>query len=309
MVRVLALAVVVALGGIAAADKPDPEGAKLFEQGRALAKEGKYAEACETFKKSLALDPAIGTQLNYADCHEKLGQNAEAWRLFDAAADAEKITNPQRAKYSRERADALLPKLGVVVLEIGSPGAKDLEITVNDHVVKPGGVVRELVDPGEISVDASARGATPFHESHQISAGETVKVAIPAFPDSGDEHATVIDAPRRRSRVFLAYGLGGAGVLMLTSGIVVGLAAKADYDAELESGRCMETPSGPACTPEGADAQNRARRLASVGTVLGVGGVALAAAAAVVFFTAPRDLVVTPTASSQAVGLGLVGNF
>jgi tetratricopeptide (TPR) repeat protein len=308
MVRV-ALWVVIALGGVAAADTPDPEGAKLFEEGRALAKQGKYAEACDTFRKSLALDPAIGTQLNYADCHEKLGQNAEAWRLFDAAADAEKITNPQRAKYSRERADALLPKLGVVVLELGSPEAKDLEVTVNDHAIKPGAIVREIVDPGEISIDASARGATPFHASEKVEAGETVKVAIPAFPDAGDDQSTVINAPRRRSRVFLAYGLGGAGVLTLTAGIVVGLAAKADYEAEFDSRRCMDVDPGPVCTTEGADAQNRARRLATVGTVLGVGGIALAATAAVVFFTAPRDLVITPTASSQAVGLAVVGNF
>ncbi len=306
MVRVLALAVVMALGRVASAG--DPEGARLFEEGRALAKDGKYAEACEAFKQSFALDPAIGTQLNYADCHEKLGQYAEAWRRFDAAADAEMITNPQRAKYSRERADALLPRLGVVVLEVGSPDAKDLEVTVNDRVVEPGAVVREIVDPGEIEIAASARGATPFHATEKVDAGQTVKVAIPAFPDTG-EASTLVDAPRRRSRVYLAYGLGGAGVLSLAAGVVIGLAAKGDYEAEFDSGRCMDVEPGPVCTTEGANAQNRARDLATVGTVLGVGGIVLAAGAAVVFFTAPRDLVVTPTASSQSVGLAVVGNF
>ena len=103
--------------------------------------------------------------------------------------------------------------------------------------------------------------------------------------------------------------LGAAGVLSLASGVVIGLAAKSDYEAEFDSERCMDVDPGPVCTPEGAKAQNRARDLATVGTVLGIGGLALAAGAAVVYFTAPRDLVITPTASSQAVGLAVVGNF
>jgi hypothetical protein len=221
------------------------------------------------------------------------------------------MTNPARAKYARERADALLPKVGVVVLEIGSPQAAGLDITVNDHKITPDRVVREIVDPGAVEISANARGAEPFRATEEVAAGKTVKVTIPAFPDAGgggvgeDKGRTV----RRRSRVYIAYGLGAAGALSLVSGVAIGLAANADYQAQFENGECMDVSPSPICTREGADAQNEARSLATVGTILGVGGIALAAGAAVVFFTAPRDLVVTPTASSQTLGLAVVGNF
>ena len=41
-------------------DKAD----SLFKQGKKLAAEKKYGEACPAFEQSMKLDPAIGTQLN-----------------------------------------------------------------------------------------------------------------------------------------------------------------------------------------------------------------------------------------------------
>jgi tetratricopeptide (TPR) repeat protein len=309
-------AVVVLLGvgvGTAHAQTPDPAGAKLFEEGRALAKLGKYKAACAKFEQSLAVDPAIGTQLNYADCHEKLGQNAEAWHIFDAAADAEEITNPVRAKFARERADALLPKVGIVVLDVATPSAPDLAISIGGRSIKAAAVVREIVDPGSIEITARAASGTPFHATETVTAGNTITLAIPAFPDavSGDRPPSTSDAVtvRRRSRLYIAYGVGAAGALSLVSGIVVGLAAKGDYQAQFDNGNCQDVDPRPTCTRDGLEAQNRARSLATVGTVLGVGGLALIAGGAVLFLTAPRDLVVTPTVTSQSAGVSVVGIF
>jgi hypothetical protein len=313
-VRTLALVMVVALGATARAQTPDPEGARLFEEGRALAKAGKYEQACAKFKASLALDPAIGTQLNYADCHEKLGQNAEAWRIFDAAADAEKITNPMRAKFARERADALLPKVGVVVINVATPGAAKLAITVGGRSIKAESVVREIVDPGTVTIRASAASGSPFDATESVSAGNSVTVTIPAFPDVASTVTSEPSAPgtsseRRRSRVYIAYGVGAAGAVSLASGIILGLAARSDYQAQFDNGQCEKVGSNPVCGSEGFSAQTSARQLANVGTVFGVGGLALIAAGAVVFVTAPRDLVVTPTVTAQSAGMAVVGNF
>src|SRR5690242_6888770 len=53
MVRVLVPVCVAALCAVAGAEAPKNEGAKLFDEGRALAKVGKYAEACDRFERSL----------------------------------------------------------------------------------------------------------------------------------------------------------------------------------------------------------------------------------------------------------------
>ena len=78
------LAVLAVATSPARADKT--EATKLFEQGRALLVAGKVEQACPLFEKSFALERAVGTELNLADCDERLGHLADAWRMFDDAA-------------------------------------------------------------------------------------------------------------------------------------------------------------------------------------------------------------------------------
>lgn len=325
--RALATVFVLVLTAIAQAQTPDPEGARLFEEGRVLAKEGKWEQACDKFQKSLAIDPAIGTQLNYADCHEKLDQNAAAWRLFDGAADAEKMINPERAKFSRSRADALLAKLGVVVLKIATPDAPMLEVTIAGRTVKGAAVVSEIVDPGDIAISVTAANAPPFQKTEKVVAGKTVTVEVPPFPGvpvtGGDGGSVGITTPppsetpttgeRRRSRVLLAYGVGGAGAVALVAGVVIGLKARSDYNAQLDgaAANCIEVDgeSRPICNANGFAALTNAVSLANAGTVFGVAGIALIGAGAVLFLTAPRDMVVTPMATAQSAGISVVGRF
>src|SRR5450432_4672872 len=79
---------------------PPNAGSKLFDEGRDLAKAGNYAEACAKFEQSYALDNGVGTELNLADCKERLGHYYFAWTLFDEAA-RRSSDNPARAKFAR----------------------------------------------------------------------------------------------------------------------------------------------------------------------------------------------------------------
>src|SRR6185369_12155545 len=58
----------------------------LFDEGRKLMNEKKFAEACPRLERSYKLDPAAGTLLNVAVCHEGLGRTATAWNEFREAA-------------------------------------------------------------------------------------------------------------------------------------------------------------------------------------------------------------------------------
>ena len=75
------LAVVVASAALAHAE-PNPEAEKLFRDGRALAKQGNLAGACDAFAASNKLESSVGTLLNLGDCRAKLGQTATAWATF-----------------------------------------------------------------------------------------------------------------------------------------------------------------------------------------------------------------------------------
>src|SRR5262249_26152099 len=59
----------------------------LFEEGRKSMAEGKIDEACAKLGQSYAMDPALGTLLNLAVCHDKQGKSASAWAEFRTAAD------------------------------------------------------------------------------------------------------------------------------------------------------------------------------------------------------------------------------
>ena len=76
--RKLFIIVIAIIGVVSHAHAQTAESTKLFEEGRALAKAGNFTEACAKFETSLSLDPAVGTKLNFADCHEHLGHFALA---------------------------------------------------------------------------------------------------------------------------------------------------------------------------------------------------------------------------------------
>ena len=309
MVRVLVAALVMGMLGTAAADT---ESARLFEEGRALAKDSKWDEACAKFAKSLELDRAPGTLLNYADCHEHLGHLAQAWRLYDEAAQAsEKEGNADRAKFARERAQALVPKTSTIVVKLATPDEPGITVNVAGRKATLGGEIREIVDPGEVTIEVSAPNKQSFTKTERAEAGLRIVVDVPKLADGPHEDLGV-RGERRKSRVYVAYTMAGGGVAALVAGVLVGINAKNKYNGQFETmpPNCTKVPGdSPMCNPEGYTVQSNAITQANIGTVLGVAGVLLIGGGAVVYLTAPRDTVVIPTATASSAGLAVVGRF
>ena len=301
--------VVALLAGAASIAGADPESTELFERGRALAKEGKYEEACAKFEASLELDRAPGTLLNYADCHEHLGHFALAWRLFDEAArksDAE--NNIERASFARDRAQALVPKTSTIVVRLATPELRGLSVSIAGRSAVPAAEIREVVDPGEITVEVGGPDLRTFRRRERVEPGLQLVIEVPPLSRGEDvEHRPITE--RRRSRVIAAYTLGALGSGGLVAGVIMGAVAKSRYDAEIDTGNCTATDGRPLCNEIGYANQGSAITIANLGTGVAVAGVVVLAASAVVFLTAPRDVVVIPTASAEAGGLAVVGRF
>src|SRR6185503_13633139 len=112
------------LGAAGARAQGSSEATRLFEEGRALAEQGRFAEACERYAKSHELERAAGTMLNLGDCAERGGKLRRAWQLYDdAAREYERAGKAGPARFSRTRADALAPRLATVVVRLAEPGA------------------------------------------------------------------------------------------------------------------------------------------------------------------------------------------
>src|SRR5262245_38817852 len=105
----VAVATVAAAASARADDKAFAEA--TFQDGRKLLKEGKVAQACAKFEASYHADEALGTLLNLADCHERLGRTATAWAEFREAQDIAHLRGDTREDAARKRADGLEPRL------------------------------------------------------------------------------------------------------------------------------------------------------------------------------------------------------
>jgi hypothetical protein len=303
------------LAGPAIADPQPPkkvsEADRLFEEGRVFAKAGKFVEACARFTKSFEIDHALGTELNLADCHEKLGHRRIAWRLFLAAADeSERSDDTQRTAFARQRANALASQLTEVVINVAQPTATGLAISVAGHIVEPAPVIRDRTDPGPIEVVAMLPGRPTFVARIKGAAGASLAVDVPAFGAPIVAPSPAMVERRRKSHVYLAYGLGAAGGVTAIIGLVVGLKARGDYDATVDSASCHHVSGGYLCTDAADQRIADAQRLADLGTGFAIGGGVLLAGAAVVFFTAPRDrIVIAPTVNAEQVGVVARGSF
>ena len=63
------------------------------------------------------------------------------------------------------------------------------------------------------------------------------------------------------------------------------------------------------CDVEGEAAVESARGLAGAATIIGIVGIAAAAAGATLWLTEPRSTRVVPTATSTSAGVAIVGRF
>lgn len=307
--------VCVTLGLLAIAGHARAEGSeadRLFDEGRALAKDGKFTEACEKFTRSFELDHAVGTELNLGDCHEQLGQLREAWRLFDAAAqEFERTGNAARAKFARSRADAVAAKLVEIVVRVAQPAQPGLEIKIAGHAEPPAAEIRDHVEPGTIEVTASAPGGRPFATTAHVAAGASVTIEVPALGAAQEPPPIAHHDDPRRARVRLAWVLGAAGGATAATALGFALVGSSHYSTAADGPDCMHVSGGVMCNTNGTRAIHDAQRLADIGTGFALVSGALLATSAIVYLTAPSSdsVVVAPTANAQGVGFAVSARF
>lgn len=284
-----------------AADKATAEA--LFEHGKALMKEGHFAEACPKLTESQRIDPGVGTMLYLADCLEKNGQTASAWGQFlDAAAAARAAGQIERERKAHARAVALegkLHRLSITLL----PGADvpGFEVKRDGAAVPKATFGTALpLDPGEHTVEATAPGKKPWSTKLRVDATNTASISLvvpvledaPAAPPPVEPTSTrpvtapaprLIDEPGRpapraeapppivRETTSPARVVGGVLV-----GVGLGVTAVAGILGTLAL--VKNTDSKPDChvnnwcTPAGTDARNTALSLATDSTITLIAG-------------------------------------
>jgi hypothetical protein len=305
--RGLAFAIVVAVTATALAEPADTgEAGRIFLEGRELAKLGRFDEACALFARSYELDPALGTAVNLADCLERQGHLERAWELFDVVARGSQNVQ-SRARLARQRADALQARLATVIITLHEPRTPGLSVRIGDRQMTPAPEIRDLIEPRDVELIATVPGRAAFRTTLHAVAGATVSADIPAFTSPPDQPAPT--TLRRRSRVYLAGAVAGAGVAGLGVSLGFAISARQLYSGAFDVD-CGHSGGDVVCTARGKATIDRAGARADVATGFAIAGGIAAVVGAALYLTAPRDAVqVAPIASRHQLGLGVAGRF
>ena len=115
------------------AQEASPVAEALYREGKRLIEANRVAEACIKFAESQRVEPATGTLLNLANCHEKEGKTATAWAEFtQVAGTADLKGQTRRAAFAHEHADALEKNLHSLVVDVKRPSAGMVDANPSD---------------------------------------------------------------------------------------------------------------------------------------------------------------------------------
>ncbi|HWL87448.1 MAG TPA: hypothetical protein VNO21_16705 [Polyangiaceae bacterium] len=330
---ILALAILLSMAPRARADDSNRARA-LFREGRALMAEGKYEEACPKLEGSQSLDPGVGTQFNLARCYELSGRLASAWDTYTLVMAATHAAGqPARESITRERLEALAPRLSYAILVRAPNDASEVQVARDGTLLSSAALRVALpLDRGMHEIRVSAPGKREWQTRVVItSEHERITVEVPVLEDVAPSPAEAAPPPqtsatrdagdtgpriaagaqshaRMRTQRVVALVAFGASLVALGAGTYFGLHAMSlGHDAD---GDC----DASGCNPKGYTARQDSQHAGNLATLAFATGGVLAVAAGVLWFTAPAPrsdhaVQIHPALGTSSAGLVLGGRW
>jgi hypothetical protein len=322
----------------ARADGADVTATALFDEGRKLMAQHKYAEGCPKLAESQRLAPSGGTLINLAECYERGGQTASAWGAWkDVAARANAAGKADVEKTAVGRATALEASLAKLTISVAADSdVPGLEVKRDGVALGHAEFGLQIpVDPGAHHVEATAPHRQPWstdvtvlpkqtdaHVTVTLANGEpasttpaqgnTTTPTNPTTPPPPTQHPAEESSSGSLQRTlgWVGVGVGGAGLVV---GAIFGLTAMSKANSATSTGGC----SGKFCsTPQGLQETKDAQSAATLSDVGFIAGGVLAAAGIVLVLTAPSskpqvgtNVHVMPAVGQSFTGLTLAGDW
>jgi hypothetical protein len=287
----------------------------LFRQGRQLFDDKRYDEACPKLAESFRIDPATGSLLALAACHEAQGKTASAWSEYnEVVSRARREGRADRADAAQQRGATLEPRLSklTVALGPGVPSIPGLVVKRDGFLLGAGSFGAALpVDPGEHTVEASAPNRQIWSTHATLASdGAAEVVTVPLLGEVPTWAATEGDSRRAAGPPLRPIGIavGAAGVVALgISGYFALHAASKNSDSRSDC-------TGDVCGPDGKQARLDAIAAANASTVAFViGGVLVAGGVTLFILGKPGEskstLAAGPAVDRHATGFVVAGTF
>ncbi len=267
-------------------------------QARELAKVGfaaldaqDWARAEDAFRRADAIyhAPTLTVALARAQVH--LGRLVEAWESYhrvvvEGAPAGANEAILEAVDNARREIGSVEPRRAMVTFDVS--GAAHPNLTLDGVPVDlPASGLPRPVNPGTHSVHAVADGSAPLDASFTVPEGGTASVpvhlvALSTRGADGDSTAPAPSRPRSHALAFVAFGVGGAGLL---TGAITGALASGKHgnlkDSPCSSGRCPD----PTTFNSDLSSYHTLGTVSTIGFV--VGGVGAAAGGLLLFLT-PR---------------------
>ncbi len=271
-----------------------------------------YAEACPKFEESLRLYSSLNTEYFLADCYEHVGKTATAWADYlEVAEKARAAGETSKEKRARERARLIEAQVSHLTIQVTNAGASGLEIErdgvevgrgqwgvampvdAGDHVVvasspgRIGATLRVAVkgDGDNASVVVPELAVVPTDSMRTIGAGAAAPAPSGASPSEGESTDTThANGGGRRAA---GWVVGGAGVVGMGVGGLLGLVAKSSYESA--PGCAGTVCQGDDAGRSGFKQRESARATGNVATAVVLGGGALAGLGVILWLTAPNE--------------------
>lgn len=294
----------------------------LFRDGKELMAEKRFDLACPKLAESNRLDPATGTLLALALCHEGGGLLATAWVEFTDVLAATADTRPDRALVARDHIAQIEPTLSRLTVTVPAavaaiPGLEVLRDGV--PLDRSAWGVAAPVDGGPHAIVARAPGRRDWSAqlsvatARQRSVVEVPPLAPESAPPAGATAVAAATPPPEASSkpATFAWGIGVAalGVVGLGTGAYFGFTAISDIHSAK-----AQCPAAPACaspTPVNTNAEGM-RDATIADAALGVGVAASAVGLFLILTGRPRAteaLHVSPSLARSGGGLDVAGEF
>jgi hypothetical protein len=262
---------------------------------RALAAEGKYVEAQESYNRII-----------------REGLPPGAPDVFKRALED-----------AKKEVDGVAAKVGSVTITVKAAGGGDIpdpQVILDDHPLNSASLgVKRAIDPGAHVLRATAEGYKPGELKFSTTEGGTADepltldkdlsapaavaaapatTAAPATASPSPDVSTADSSKSRKLLPWIAFGVGGAGLVVGGITGVMALGKHSTLKDECTSGTC------PPSAQSDLDSYHSIGLVSTIGFIVaGVGG----AAGAVLLLTQPKSAPTTGVTVVPTVGLGSVG--
>ena len=303
-IATLAVALVELAGATVAQAQPGADAARAdatFTEAMQLRSAGRDAEACPKFAESQRLAPAVGVTLYLADCYERTGRTASAWREFREAEKLARDRSDKRADVAAGRAAALEPQLYRLTVSAPAAATSGAEVQVDGTALSADSVnVALAIDPGDHVVTFSAPGqAARTFQAHVDATHPSAVVRVQESPETVAPATTAVPAETPPSNGDAAARWGATGLVVAgAAGIGLGTWFVTSKTRDMDNGQLCEPHLRPGAIPIAAVA-------------FSAGGIALISGITVYYLHRPgrAEVSLAPTVVPGGAGASLRATF